>query len=360
MIRTERISFRIGAFCLRSATLQVARGEYFVLLGPPGSGKTVFLEALCGLKRVESGRIYLDGRDVTHLESRQRRVGYVPQDHALFPHLSVADNIAFGLRARRTQRLDADRRTSEMADMLGIRHLLERRITGLSGGERQRVALARALVIRPKVLLLDEPVGALDESTREAVCVELRRLQQEFKVATIHVSHQLEEAFSVADRAGVLCDGVFQQIGPLDELLRKPKNEFVARFMRCQNLFTAAVAGAGEEPGSTRLQVGDVDLTAPGSYQGQVMWVVRPENVHLVASKAPLGKGDTLIPVKLVHVTDRGTYVRAELEGPFRMVAHLSHAAYAELSRSVGADLAALLHPDSIHVLPRRSTGQAV
>ena len=229
MVRTEKIVFQVGEFELKRLSIEIAAGEYFVLLGPPGSGKTVFLECLCGLKRLNSGRIYIDGRDVTVLEPRLRKIGYVPQDYALFPHLSVEQNISFGLRVRgRSQD-----KVAETADMLGIRQLLSRSIAGLSGGEKQRVALARALVLQPKILLLDEPVCALDEVTRQEVCSQLLAIQRKLGLTTIHVSHNLEEAFSVADRAGILHQGVMQQVGPMDELLNAPNSEFVARFMRC-------------------------------------------------------------------------------------------------------------------------------
>ena len=228
MIRTEEIVFHVGQFELKRLSIEIAAGEYFILLGPPGSGKTVFLECLCGLKRLESGRIYIDGRDVTALEPRLRDIGYVPQDYALFPHLSVEQNISFGLRVRgRTQE-----KVAETADMLGIRQLLSRSIAGLSGGEKQRVALARALVLQPKILLLDEPVCALDEVTRQEVCKQLLAIQRKLGLTTIHVSHNLEEAFSVADRAAILHKGVLLQVGPMDELLYEPNSDFVSHFMR--------------------------------------------------------------------------------------------------------------------------------
>jgi len=222
MIRTEEISFSIGSFQLQRLSIKIAKGEYFILLGPPGSGKTIFLECLCGLKKIDSGRIYIDERDVTNIEPRARCIGYVPQDYALFPHLSVEQNIAFGLRVHGIQ----------TAELLDIQRLLSRKIPGLSGGEKQRVALARALVLQPKVLLLDEPVCALDEVTRQEVCAQLLSIQRRLSLTTIHVSHNLEEAFTVADRAAILNVGVLQQVGRMDELVNKPGSEFVARFMR--------------------------------------------------------------------------------------------------------------------------------
>lgn len=232
MIRTKEFSFRIGTFQLQRLSINIAKGEYFILLGPPGSGKTIFLECLCGLKRIDSGQIYIDGHNVTGLEPRVRGIGYVPQDYALFPHLSVERNIAFGLRVHGYKNKDIQIRITQTAELLDIQRLLRRRIHGLSGGEKQRVALARALVLQPKILLLDEPVCALDEVTRQEVCAQLLEIQRQLGLTTIHVSHNLEEAFSVADRAAILKDGTLLQVGTLDELLDKPNSKFVARFMR--------------------------------------------------------------------------------------------------------------------------------
>ncbi|MHC4585833.1 MAG: ATP-binding cassette domain-containing protein, partial [Planctomycetota bacterium] len=147
MIRTEEISFHIGTFELQRLSINIAKGEYFILLGPPGSGKTIFLECLCGLKKINSGRIYIDGSDVTKIEPRARGIGYVPQDYALFPHLTVEQNIAFGLRAHGCQRKEVQSKITDTAELLDIRRLLPRKIHGLSGGEQQRVSLARVLVL---------------------------------------------------------------------------------------------------------------------------------------------------------------------------------------------------------------------
>jgi len=353
MIDAQQLCFNIGDFSLNNVGLKVARGEYFVLLGPPGSGKSIFLECLCGLKQMTSGRIMLDGRDVTRLEPRRRGIGYVPQDYALFPHLSVEDNIGFGLRAEGLQRPKIKNKITETADMLAIRHLLTRNIAGLSGGERQRVALARALVVRPKLLLMDEPVSTLDESTRETVCSQLRKLQKKLEITTLHVSHHLEEALSVADRAGILNQGAFQQIGTLDELMRKPQSEFVAQFMRSQNVFAGTVLGPANNERHTRAGVGDTEFKISGRYDGSVKFVVRPELIHLVTRPHSGGPDDTIIYAKLVQTSDRGAYVRIELDGDPQLVAHVSHAAFRQLDLNIGAEVLAMIHPQDIHVIPK-------
>lgn len=254
MIRTDKITFRIGTFELQRLSINIVRGEYFILLGPPGSGKTIFLECLCGLKKIDSGKIYIDGHNVINTEPRSRGIGYVPQDYALFPHLTVEQNIAFGLRVRGCLNQQMQK-INETAELLDIQRLLSRRIPGLSGGEKQRVALARALVLQPKVLLLDEPVCALDEVTRQEVCTQLLSIQRQLGLTTIHVSHNLEEAYTVADRAAILNNGILQQVGRLNELVDKPANNFVARFMRREKHLSCKC----NEPGRTEHGHSDKD-----------------------------------------------------------------------------------------------------
>ena len=348
MIRADDISFHVGTFQLQGLSLDIAGGEYFVLLGPPGSGKTIFLECLCGLMKIESGHLYIGGREVTGLEPRTRGIGYVPQDYALFPHLCVERNIAFGLRVHGY----SETKVTEIADLLGIRHLLGRRTDGLSGGEKQRVALARALVLEPKVLLLDEPVCALDEVTRQEVCAQLLALQRQLGLTTIHVSHNLEEAFSVADRAAILHQGVLQQVGSLDSLLRKPKSEFVARFMRCENIFEACVMGQDACSSNTRVEVAGLELQIPGRHSGKLLFMIRPEDVLVRSGPALEGQGENTFSATLVRSRDCGGYVRTELAGPVNLIAHMTHGAFAGLKAKHQPSVIVQLGLEHIHVLP--------
>jgi ABC-type Fe3+/spermidine/putrescine transport system ATPase subunit len=350
MIRTEELCFRIGTFALQHVGIEVAAGQYFILLGPPGSGKTVFLECLCGLKRAGSGKIFIDGRDVTHLEPRTRGIGYVPQDYALFPHLSVEQNIGFGLRARRYQRQDIATKVTEIADLLGIGHLMPRRINGLSGGERQRVALARALVLHPKVLLLDEPVCALDEVSRQDICAQLLCIQRRLGLTTIHVSHNLEEAFSVADRAAILYQGAIQQVGSLDELLRRPNTEFVARFMRCENIYCGELISSSAHSCLARVN-GSIEVQVPGRHQGKIKFVIRPENVLVSPPTHHHRRGENEFAANLVRWRDCGGYIRLELDGPLNVVAHITQATFAMLKADCNESVNIALPLSSIHVL---------
>jgi len=357
MIRTEELTFRVGTFQLDRLTIDIPAGKYFVLLGPPGAGKSIFLECLCGLRRVDSGRVFLAGQDVTHTEPRRRGIGYVPQDYALFPHLSVTQNIAFGLRLRRYEHSELTTRIKDITQLLGIQHLLPRRITGLSGGEQQRVALARALVLQPKILLLDEPVCALDEAMRQEVCVQLLRIQRQLQLTVVHVSHNLEEAFSVADLAAILREGRFQQIGPIDELLRRPSSEFVARFVRTENIFLGhACPAATETPpqrrcasGQTRVELDHTAVDVPGRREGDVKFMIRPDQVLVFPEREHTGHSHNCFELQLARWRDCGAYIRLELTGPINLVAHATPAAFSELGHR--SHLTAVLPLESIHVL---------
>jgi len=218
---------RVGDFSLKGIDLKVGRGEYFVLLGPNGAGKSLLLELIAGIRRPDEGRIVIGGKDVTELPPERRNVGYVPQSYALFPHMTVFENIAFGLKMRK---LPLDR-VEELAKALGITHLLNRKPTTLSGGERQRVAIARALAIEPEIMLLDEPLSNVDPHTRLRLMDEMRKWHSDLGFTAIHVTHSFEEAFRLADRMGIMMDGELVQVGDVGEIFDAPANERVARFL---------------------------------------------------------------------------------------------------------------------------------
>ena len=207
MIRVENIEVRAGMFHLKGVSFEVESGQYGILMGRTGGGKTTLLETLCGLRRCDGGRVIIMDRDVTHWKAADRGIGYVPQDGALFPTMTVHDHLAFALRIRKWKRGAVEERVEELAELLGIGHLLSRKPLGLSGGESQRVALGRALAFRPRVLCLDEPLGALDHETRIEMCGLLKEVQHYTGVTAIHVTHDHDEADQLADRLLVLRDG---------------------------------------------------------------------------------------------------------------------------------------------------------
>src|SRR5688500_11058676 len=214
MIRVEHLSVAVGVFAIEDLSFDVATGRYAVLMGKTGSGKTTLLEAICGLRRVRSGRIVLLDREVTHLKAADRGVGYVPQDLALFPTMTVRDHLAFALEVRRWERGAIEKRVAELAELLGLKGLLDRRPQGLSGGESQRVALGRALSFRPAVLLLDEPLSALDDDTRSSLYELLRSVQRQTGVTALHVTHSRAEARALADRLFLFDQGKLREVPP--------------------------------------------------------------------------------------------------------------------------------------------------
>jgi ABC-type sugar transport system ATPase subunit len=207
MIRLENLTVRVASFCLAGIDLEIPSGSYAVLMGRTGSGKTTVLEAICGLKPVAGGVIRLDGREVQHLKPAARGIGYVPQDRALFQTLTVRENLAFALRVRRWDRAASEARVQELARLLGLGPLLDRKPYGLSGGESQRVALGRALAARPGILCLDEPLSALDDETREEMYALLESVQRYAGVTILHVTHHRGEADRLADRVFHLQNG---------------------------------------------------------------------------------------------------------------------------------------------------------
>jgi len=207
MIEVRDITIRAGKFSLENISLEIPSGQYSVLMGQTGRGKTTLLESICGLRKIASGRILIHGIDVTNWSPSDREIGYVPQDLVLFPTLSVREHLAFALRLRKQSAIQIKHRVDELAALLGISHLLDRGVTHLSGGESQRVALGRALSFRPAVLLLDEPLTALDEATRHEMHSLLRQVQKASQVTMLHVTHNSAEAEALADRRFVLEDG---------------------------------------------------------------------------------------------------------------------------------------------------------
>ena len=247
MISLEQIRLELGNFALDDISLSVEDGEFFILLGPSGVGKTALLEAVAGLNRINGGRVLLDGCDVTFMPPEARPIGYVPQDASLFPHLNVRDNILFGVRVRRMPEDSWRSLFEELAESLQIENLLDRSPAGLSGGERRRVSLARALIISPRILLLDEPLSGLDPPIRRELQVLVRRLQRQLKGTFLLVTHDREEAFILGDIIAVMIDGKIQQISKRNKVYFHPQNLKVARFTGMENVIECDIVEVDEK-----------------------------------------------------------------------------------------------------------------
>ena len=316
---------RFGNFVAVSALgLDIPPGEFFSLLGPSGCGKTTTLRMIAGFERPSGGHIFLDGKDVSDTPPNRRNVNTVFQSYALFSHLTVAENVAFGLRFAKASREETRSRVGEALSLVRMQELRDRRPHQLSGGQQQRVALARALILNPSVLLLDEPLGALDAKLRKALQIELKALQEQVGITFVYVTHDQEEALTMADRLAVMNEGRIEQVGSPREVYEEPASAYVADFLGVSNMLDAQVVGADSD-GRCRVRIGDSELFASRddtSARGPVKVVVRPERVRVEASGET---GENRLPGKierivyagaisqLVVTLDRGTPIRCML-----------------------------------------------
>jgi multiple sugar transport system ATP-binding protein len=349
-------------YVIRKLNLTVAHKEFVVLLGPSGCGKTTTLRAIAGLETIDRGDILIDGKAVQGLEPGSRDIAFVFQLFALYPHLTAYENIAFPLKATRESRATIDRRVRDVAHSLRIEHLLDKRPSQLSGGDMQRIAIGRALVRRPKAMLMDEPIGALDAKLREDMRSELKRLHLETEATTVYVTHDQIEAMSLADRIAVMNEGVLQQVGTPSEVYLHPANLFVAQFVGSpvMNITAAAIRVQGER---TRVVIGDdhgvfdfpeelgPKLAAAGSADAELSVGVRPEGI-LVSREPSAG----YIPVEAHIIEPLGAYDIVDLKIGGGLLRARTHSGY--VGRP-GDRVFARLDPAQTHFFDTRS-GQSL
>ena len=276
---------------LKDLNLSIEKGELVSLLGPSGCGKTTTLRIVAGLLNQNSGTFELDGEDMTKVPVHHRQFGMVFQSYALFPHLTVAENVAFGLKVRKESKSVIDEKVTKMLEVCGLAELGDRYPKQLSGGQRQRVALARALVIEPKLLLLDEPLSNLDAKLRLQMRLEIKRIQQQFKITTLFVTHDQEECFSISDKVAVMNNGIIEQYGTPEEIYQHPTTEFVARFIGFENFIK-----------------GTVQETMEHTKEGDVTVTIRPDHIEL------LNEGDGVLPGEILVRTFIGKAYQYEVK----------------------------------------------
>jgi len=327
-IRLEQVGKRFGDFvAVRGADFAIEPGEFFSLLGPSGCGKTTTLRMIAGFEQPTSGRVLLEGTDVSRVPPYRRNVNTVFQQYALFPHMSVYDNVAFGPRSRGLARAEVDSRVRELLEVVRLGELAERRPAQLSGGQQQRVALARALVNYPSALLLDEPLGALDLKLRQAMQIELKRIQREIGIAFVYVTHDQEEALTMSDRIAVMNRGRIEQIGTPEEIYQRPASGFVASFIGTANLLSARVVAVRGES-ATALVCG-AEVPVPSGSAGlaegaAATLVVRPERLRLSAAPVDLPEA---IAGMLESVIFQGALYRCSVRAAdgSEIVGHFDH-----------------------------------
>ena len=314
-VRIERLTKKFGDFvAVDDVTLDIYPKEIFCLLGGSGCGKTTLLRMLAGFERPTSGRVFIDGVDVTNLPPYDQAVNMMFQSYALFPHMTVEQNVAFGLKQMRVPKPEITKRVAAMLDMVKLGPFTKRKPHQLSGGQRQRVALARALVTNPKLLLLDEPLAALDKKLREYTQFELINIQETLGVTFIVVTHDQEEAMTLSTRIGVMNHGEIVQVGTPSEIYEYPNSRFVTEFIGSVNMFEGRLIE--DEPGYVRIQCDDLDAPVyvdhgVSSAPGAIVWVaIRPEKVHIGREKPPSPDNWTAAVVRdIAYMGDLSVYL---------------------------------------------------
>ena len=360
---TSRLSFDVerrhpGGPTIRAAlTEDLAPGQVLVLFGPSGSGKTTVMRCLAGLDRPDAGFVrfagetWFDGAARIHVPPQRRGAGLLFQDHALFPHLSVEANVGYGLHglppAERRERVE------EMARLLGVEELLGRRPGQLSGGQRQRVALARAIAPRPRLLLLDEPLSALDAPTREELRGELRALLHRLGVPSVVVTHDRTEALALGDRLAVLAEGAVRQVGPVHEVFSAPSDLVVARSVGTENVVPARIVG--REAGLVHVEVGAARMVAvdPGHVEEEVFACVRAEEVLLERAPDAVTSARNQLSGTVTAISPEGPLVRVTLDCGFRLVALVTRPGAEQVGLAVGQPVVALVKAPAVRLVSR-------
>ena len=347
MIELDQVSLALGSFLLNDISLTIGRGDYYFIVGPSGAGKTVILEAIAGLHRPNRGRILLRGDEITALPPEKRGVGLVYQDFSLFPHMDVIDNVGYGLRVRGMRRPDARREVAGLLDEFGIAHLASRYPGTLSGGEKQRVALARAIAVKPDILLLDEPLSALDPVTQERFILDLQRLNREDGLTIVQVSHSRREVRLLATRMAVIIDGCLMEEGDAGVVLNAPRSQEVASFVGIENILDGVVVrregryAVVDTSGLILRAVTDADVGEP------VTLCIQSDDIIPGAS----GGGPDLIAGTVVRIVENGPIAEVRVDCGVELAVAMTRRAARDLCLASGTPVTLSIEAEAIHVI---------
>jgi molybdate/tungstate transport system ATP-binding protein len=344
MIEIKDLFIKFPGFALQDINLSIPNGEFFMLLGPTGAGKTLILEAIAGIVPITAGHIFVKGKEITRLPPEHRGTGIVYQDYALFPHLSVLKNITYGLRYHKNDPMASKKRVTRLMEQLGLEPLAQRSTHNLSGGEKQRISLARALAVNPSVLLLDEPLSALDPNFREDIRDLLKKLHQEVKTTFLMVTHDFAEAMFLGERMAVLNDGKIDQIGPVSEVFHKPATPFVAKFMGIKNVFHASFK-------HTKARVDNLEFHLQSPPEEDRHYVaIRPEDI-IISRNGTLGNDVNSFQAKVMGIADRGPYYEVSAgTGDVIFTVMLSKKDFFKSKLQKGKDIHVIIRSSAIHV----------
>jgi molybdate/tungstate transport system ATP-binding protein len=340
----------LGDFRLQDISVSVESGEFFVILGPSGAGKTVLLDLIAGFVYPRQGRVLLDGADITFLPTEKRHIGYMFQNYALFPDRSVYKNIEFGLRYAKMA--DHGRRVEDIMELVGIAKLRDRTPTTLSGGEQQRVALARSLILEPTILLLDEPLSALDTRSRDLLREELRDVIDQFEITALFVTHDQTEARLLADRLGVMYDGRLLQTGSVHQIFDKPDDERVASFVGMENLFEAVVVS--QKDGIIAADIGSATIEAVANNErgDKVILGIRPENVTVMLEPVVSSARNTFNGT-VKQILYLGPINKVIIDCGFMLAAYVTNISTEALSLDKGSEVSIAFKATGVNVMAK-------
>jgi molybdate/tungstate transport system ATP-binding protein len=348
-IQLEHVSCRLGEFDLQDISMTVNSGEFFILLGPTGAGKTILLEGIAGFHKI-NGSIMIGDREVTGVPPDKRNIGFGFQDYTLFPHLTVEKNIRFGLKYRNISGVDATLKVKEQITVCRLQGLEHRMPDTLSGGERQRVTLARALVIQPEVLLLDEPLSALDERIKESLREQIRQITRTFNVTVIYVTHDQTEAAMLGDRIGVIMNGRMIQTGTPSEIFYQPVNEEVAAFVGMENIMEGAVSSYND--GITTVNIDNSIIHAAGMRDigRSVRMCLRPEDI-ILSPDVIQTSARNMIKGTIIRLSPHGTFIRARIDCGFPLTVLITRRSMEDLGLSTGSKVYASFKASAVHMI---------
>lgn len=350
MLDIKNLTADLGEFSLKSIDLRIEQGEYFVLLGPTGTGKTILLEVIAGVYPADEGSISVNGKDITDLPPKDRPISMVYQDYMLFPHLTIEENIRFGLEAEGFPEEEIEKRVDRFVDLLDISDILHRYSRTLSGGERQRATLARSLVMDPDVLLMDEPVSALDVPTQERVIRELKKIHRETDVTIMHVTHSRGEAIRLGERMAIMDDGEIIQMGKSNEVFRKPNSMFVADFVGTENVFEGK---STVDNGIAKVELdreNGVEVVSVSGRKGEVKACIRPEEIIL--SKNPIEtSGRNMFEGKIISLSERESTIRTKVDIGIELVVTITKKSYSDMELKIGDKIYLAFKATAVHLI---------